>query len=120
MEEIKEAMALITEQQSKAEQFGPVYGVGEQLKDLIANDPAVAGLVAADLKQEGMSLADCEKKIKAWADQHHKKGMHCVFVPPMEAEKIIREFYGLGEAREPKPEMSSHAREKEISLFDFM
>lgn len=73
----------------------PVWMVGEQLADIIRHDPAAQEIVSRDLDANGMSLAGCEKKIKAFADQHKTGNSSCVI--PAEAEKIIREFYGIAE-----------------------
>lgn len=70
-----------------------VWMVGEQLKDMLRADPSLAELVAQDLDVPEMSLVSCEKRIKAYADAHKKGGFSCVI--PSEAERIIREFYGL-------------------------
>ena len=81
----------------------PVWMVGEQLADIIRHDAAAQEIVSRDLDAEGMSLADCEKKIKAYADKHKTGNFACVI--PSEAERIIREFYGITET-ESKPEAS--------------
>ena len=70
-----------------------VWMVGEQLKDMLRAEPHLAEIVAQDLEQKSMSLAECEKKIKAFADGNKKGGFSCVI--PAEAERIIRGFYGL-------------------------
>ena len=76
----------------------PEYMVGQQLKD-ICKDKACAQIVAEDLKNKSMGLKAAAGKIKAWADdQHKKKGGSCICVPPDVAEKILREFYGLPDA----------------------
>ena len=75
------------------EQRTPVWMVGEQLADIIRHDPAAQEIVSRDLDAKGMGLADCEKKIKAYADEHKTGNFACV--GPAEAEDIIREFYGL-------------------------
>lgn len=72
-----------------------VWMVGEQLADMIRREPDLADIVDKDLDVPEMSLAECEKKIKAYADKHKTGNFACV--TPIEAEKIIREFYGLGE-----------------------
>ena len=69
--------------------------VGEQLKDICRADPGCAAIVAEDLQQKEMSLAACEKKIKAYADKNKKGNSFCVI--PTVAEDIIRKFYGLPE-----------------------
>lgn len=77
----------------QGEENTPVWMVGEQLKDMIRDCPGWQEIVEQDLEQETMSLAECEKKIKAYADKHKKNGFACVV--PSVAEKIIRDFYGL-------------------------
>ena len=80
-----------------------VWMAGEQLADIIRHDLAAQEIVSRDLDAKGMSLADCEKKIKAYADKHKTGNFACVI--PSEAERIIREFYGITET-ESKPEAS--------------
>lgn len=75
----------------------PVRMVGEQLADIIRHDESAQEIVSRDLDQSGMSLADCEKKIKAFADKHKTGNFACII--PSEAERIIREFYGITEAQ---------------------
>lgn len=77
----------------QGEEGTPVWMVGEQLKDIIQDCPGWQEIVEQDLEQKSMSLAECEKKIKAYADKHKKNGFACVV--PSVAEKIIRDFYGL-------------------------
>ena len=62
-----------------------VWMVGEQLMDILRREPGLQEIAEQDLQREGMTLADCEKKIKAYGDKHSGA----------EAEDIIREFYGL-------------------------
>ena len=52
------------EAQQKGKEDTTVFMVGGQLKDICRADPACAEIVAADLQQEAMSIANCEKKIK--------------------------------------------------------
>lgn len=82
----------------------PVWMVGEQLADIIRHDERAQEIVSRDLDQSGMSLADCEKKIKAFADKHKTGNFACVI--PSEAERIIREFYGITEAQTDASETS--------------
>lgn len=93
MDSLKKAVEAIEQQQPK--ERTPVWMVGEQLKDMLRNEPHLAELVAQDLENEDMGLAACEKKIKEWADKHKSGDFSCVI--PSEAEKIIRKFYGLPE-----------------------
>lgn len=91
-----------------------IWMVGEQLKDILRAEPWNQEIVARDLEMEAMSLAECEKKIKACADKHRKGNSSCV--TPWEAEQIIREFYGISsQAGEPKTEAP-----KILDLKDFL
>jgi hypothetical protein len=64
---------------------------------MVREDDHAAGILAEDLaNNKDMSLAAAERKIEAYARQH-KKG-NCGCCPPPVAERILREFYGLGEA----------------------
>ena len=82
----------IEAQQKGKEETAP-WMVGEQLKDILRGQPELQELVDKDIDNKGMGLEDCEKKLKAYADKHHKGSSFCVI--PTVAEKIIREFYGL-------------------------
>lgn len=93
---LQEATESIRKQQGKR---GPVWMCGEQLLEMIAADEAAAKLVLDDLRHGGMSLEACERKIKQFATGH---GGCCTGA---EAEKIIREYFGLPEqTAAPKPE----------------
>lgn len=97
------------EAQQKGKEGTAVWMVGEQVKDICRREPSCASIVAEDLENEAMSLAACEKQIKARADKTPRKG-NCVCIPPNVAEEIIRDFYGLPAAgavpqtAEPVPE----------------
>lgn len=116
MLDISSAIEAITAQQPKEE--NAVWMVGEQLKDMLRQEPHMAEIVLRDLEVPEMSLEHCEKKIKAWADQHKVGNFACV--TPIRAEKIIREFYGLPE-RDVDPTASHEDRRssKFIDLTDF-
>lgn len=88
---LQTALDKITAQQPK--ERTSVWMVGEQLKDILRGEPHLAELVAQDLDVKEMSLTECEKEIKAFADGHRTGSFACVI--PAEAERIIREFYGL-------------------------
>ena len=118
--------------QVEGKEYTPVWGVAQQLKDILRGDPSLEGMVDKDLDVKGMSLADCEKKIKARADAIHKeKGLKGVCIPPQEAEKIIREFYGLpemgteklpqaaGSAASPLTSAGAEGAEDVLDLADF-
>jgi len=105
--------ALIKIAAQQGEEDTPVWMVGEQLKDICRSEPQSAELVAQDLDVSEMSLAECEKKIKAYADKHRKGNYACVV--PSVAENIIREFYGLATAPAEQP-----AADTVISLLDLL
>lgn len=92
------AFDLIRAQQGK--ERTAVWMVGEQLMDILRHEPELQEIAEQDLQREGMTLTDCEKKIRAWADKHRTGNFACVC--PAEAEEIIREFYGLHRAAAPK------------------
>ena len=93
---------MIEAQQMGMEGTAP-WMVGEQLKQICADDPDCAALVEKDLENKSMSIQAAEKKIKAYADSHRKG--NCAVVPPNVAEDIIREFYGLPGRNPSRPEL---------------
>lgn len=103
----------ITEQQ-KGKENTAVFFCGEQLKDIIKAQPEAAEIVLQDLEKKEMSIIECEKKIKALADKRHKeqKG-NSAFVSPVEAEGIIRKFYGI-------PDKETSPVSQNIDLSDFL
>lgn len=117
MSVLETAIKKIEAQQPKIR--NAVWGVGEQLKDLLRAEPELAEIVSQDLDVAAMSLAACEKKIKERADAIHKSGGgNSVFIRPEEAEEIIRHFYGLPPRGEtPQPEAKK--RGEVIRLDDF-
>ena len=105
----EQAIQAIEAQQAKVKERSPQWMVGEQLKDICRMEPRSAELIAQDLQVKEMSITEAEKKIKAFADAHKTGGFACV--TPMEADRILREFYGLPAAgnadRTPTPEPSA-------------
>lgn len=113
MNDVKKAIS----EQQKGKEHTAVFMVGEQLKDIIADSEHFAELVLQDLKNPDMSLVKCEAKIKARADELHKKnGGSCACVNPKDAENIIREFYGLHETTTP----AAASGNKIVSLADLL
>ena len=116
----KKAMGILEDTIRKIEAQQPkehttVWCVGEQLKDILRDAPELAELVAQDLENKSMRLAECERKIKARADEIHKSARSGgVCVTPMEAERIIRTFYGLPE-RGAAPQKQAEV----VNLADF-
>lgn len=109
------------EAQQKGHENTDRWMVGEQLKDILRGDPSLEEIVDQDLDQAEMSLEKAAGKIKAWADEQHRKAKgNCVCVPPNVAEKIIREFYGLPEAGKPTPKpVQTHRESDTLDLASF-
>ena len=91
--DLQMALEEIEAQQKEVTETDAAWFVGEQLKDMLRAQPEAAGIVAADLAQKGMGIADCEKKIDAFA-QKHRKGNRGV-CGPKDSDQISREFYGI-------------------------
>ena len=132
MNDIQEqAVKAIEAQQAKVKERSPQWMVGEQLKDICRMEPRSAELIAQDLAVKGMGIVDAEKKIKAFADGHKTGNFACV--TPVEADRILREFYGLGSRRLPDRSFARRANDDPlgeepdpaaggdvISLLDFL
>lgn len=123
MTHLQTALDKITAQQATHKQGSAPWCVAEQLKDILRAQPEIAELVANDLDQTGMSLADCEKKIAAFANDHRQGSVG--FCGPADSDRIIRAFYGLPEApaatSPTSPAVPSPApRRKTIRLADFL
>lgn len=92
----RKAFDLVCEQQKGLEECKPAWCVGEQLKIIIREEPDSAELLAKDLTVKEMSIEAAEKKVKEKADELHKSSKgNCVCVTPMQAEAVLRKFYGL-------------------------
>lgn len=121
MTDITTVLDKITAQQSQYKKGSAPWCVGEQLKDILRAQPDAAELVAQDLEQKGMGLADCEKQIAAFAKENRQGNMG--FCGPADADRIIREFYGLPARREdaiPQAAAPAPTRRRTIRLADFM
>lgn len=94
------AIDKIEEQQKKIEKNSPAWCVGEQLKDMVRNEPRIEDILSCDLDVAEMSIVEAEKKIRAYADgnRHGSVG----FVPPQIADGILRDFYKLPKREEKK------------------
>lgn len=100
--------------QTKDHAGDTVEMVGEQLLDIVRGDDRTAEILLTDLQNKDMGVVNAEKKIKAYADDlHKKKGGNCVGVSPKKAEEILRKFYGL-------PDAAEEAAAAEIDPFAFL
>ncbi len=122
MTDLNTVLDKITAQQSQYKKGSASWCVGEQLKDILRAQPEAADLVAQDLDQKGMGLADCEKKIAAFAKSNSQGSVG--FCGPADADRIIREFYGLPARREepavPAAAAPAPTRRRTIRLADFL
>ena len=73
MNEMQQAFDIIRQQQAKLPEYSPAVMVGHQLMDLLKMQPEAAGFVLHDLQGKGMGIADCQKRIKAWAAQEERQ-----------------------------------------------
>lgn len=112
----EKSIQTIQAQQEKVRERSPQWMVGEQLKDICRMEPRSAELIAQDLPVEAMSITEAEKKIKAFADAHKTGSFSCV--TPAEADRILREFYGLPTVGEAAP-VSEHAGGILLRLEDY-
>lgn len=115
MNEIQvKAIQAIEAQQAKVQERSPQWMVGEQLKDICRREARSAELIAQDLEVEAMGITEAEKQIKAFADKHKTGGFSCV--TPVEADRILREFYGLPAGGDADQE---RAEDRVLRLEDF-
>lgn len=112
MNELEKVLQAIEEQQKKLGD-GPAFWVGEQLKDILRETPEAAQIVLEDFSA-GHTVADCEKKIKAYAGRNHG----CC--PHPEAARIIREFFGITGCTQVEAKAEKRPTRRAINLVDFM
>lgn len=107
----------------QGEKSTAVYMVGEQLKDICrAGGSEVCDIVLKDLDNPEMSLKKCEEEIHAFADELHKKLKKgsSVCVPPDEAERIIKEFYGIDAVADSQTIEKINTSNEFLDLADFL
>ena len=119
MSKIFEALEEKIRGQIKGHDGDTVALAGEQLLDMVRGDDRAAEILLTDLDNKEMSVANAEQKIRAYADELHRKVKgSCVGVSPRKAEEILRKFYGL-----PEPDPSGAAAKPatdEIDPFAFL
>lgn len=93
---VNEVIKKIEEQQKKLKSGDIAFYVGEQLKDICRTVPEQAELILRDLDNPDMSIVKAEEKIAKYASEHRQGKTGCC--PPQEADRILREFYGLAPA----------------------
>lgn len=118
--EMREVLAIIENQQKETKEGAAPWCVGQQLKDIVRTaDPAAVDLIGTDLKQKGMGIVDCEKKIAKFA-RDHRSG-NTGFCGPQDAERIILDFYGVRpDLVDATATVVRPAKRKLINIADFM
>ncbi len=112
---VNEVIKKIEEQQSKLKPGEIAFYVGEQLKDICRSVPEQAELILHDLDNPDMSIVKAEAKIEKYAREHKQGKSGCC--PPQEADRILREFYGLAPASGPS--VAKTEKSEIINLADF-
>lgn len=116
-----QAIQSIETQQKKVPARSAPWMVGEQLKDICRLEPLSAELIAQDMQNQAMGIIQAEKKIKAFADGHKTDSFSCV--TPIEADRILREFYGLppaGKSPEAEAVTPAPSPSGRINALDFL
>ena len=83
-------------QQQKGRETKPRFVIGEQLKEIAAREPKSAEILEKDLTLKEMSLEAAERTLQEYADKNHGNAK-AFCISPIQAEKILRKFYGLPE-----------------------
>lgn len=91
--------------------------VGQILLEICEANRTAAEIVEQDLENQDMSIEKCFAKMRETARKGQKGG--CYYMGDAEAEKIIREFYGI--PKQPKKaRVTSQHRTEIIDLADLM
>lgn len=116
MSDLYERLEKEIRKQTETHKGDTVEMAGEQLIDMVRGDDAAAEILLTDLGNKEMTVEHAEKKIRAYADEQHKKNKgNCVGVSPKKAEEILRAFYGL-----PAPAESQAPAAAAIDPFAFL
>lgn len=108
---IEKAIEKINEQIEKSKD-GNVRSCGYQLIDIIKTTPGAAELVLQDFERDGMNIADCEKKI-------HEEWKKNNGIDSRQADKVIREFYGIPDMTEQTPAVTANKKHSIVDLDEF-
>lgn len=101
---MNKATELIQKQQS-GKVNTPAFVIGLHLIDMMKQDGRIASILEEDLQSPEMSLERCAQKLKDAADAKHRETKsNTICITPLEAEKIIRKFYGLPDPEEMQEE----------------
>lgn len=92
----------ISELQEKLAPESCAFEIGEQLKDICRRDPACEAILLEDLQNPAMGLKAADKMLYDWG-KNQAKGKGGYGISGQQAEKLLREFYGLPEAGAAAP-----------------
>ena len=99
-------------QQAGMKKGSHAWCIGEQLKEICSREPESSRLVEQDLENKEMGLEACARKFEEWAAKHRDGNKACI--TPWQAEKLIREFYGL-----PEPDAGKN-KFRQVNLLDYL
>lgn len=108
---------MLLEQQGRHKQYSPQWAVAEQIMDICRAEPESAELIAQDLENDAMSIGEAEKLIRKYASGNRDGA--CGFCPPQEADRILREFYGLRPAALMQQKTENAAKMQQTNFLDF-
>ena len=101
--------------QQKGREGTDVFCAGEQLKEICRGSEEMSEIVVTDLEKPAMSIEMAVHGIRDFAAKHKVDRMG--FCGPMDAERILRNFYGLPDAA---PYEAPTAAPQRVNLFDFI
>ena len=121
MSEVFVNLCLKIDEQVKGYPIGShEWMIGEQIKDICEKSDKAAEIVLQDLDVAEMSVVKCLKKFEELSDKKHKETNSIrTCVTPYESNKIICDFYGIGEAVNEAEEKATKADDI-INLEDFL
>lgn len=106
------AQMKIGELQAGMKKGSHAWCIGEQLKEICRREPESSRLVEQDLENKEMGLEACARKFEEWAAKNREGNRACI--TQWQAEKLIREFYGL-----PEP-AAEETRSRLVDLLDYL
>lgn len=86
--------------QQRGKENTPAFMIGEQLKDIIRENPDAAEIIGADLDISEMNLDAAAAVFKQYSDKH-RAGKSCFCITPDIADKLLHDFYKIPEKSEP-------------------
>lgn len=110
-------LAELLDEKIKGKEYSPVGACGCHIKDIGSENEHNAEIIYTDLTEGGMKIEDVEAKIRAFADKHRNGKIG--FCPPKEADRIIREHFGLLPADKTETVSAPVSNSDTIDLYSF-